>query len=84
MKYRCMCAKPELIVLAQIGQFANLRPTNNSDLHFKAADWFCSVCGRPLCKKCASDYKVGIRDNKFTTFEYICPICVEIKEKPLA
>ena len=52
MKTRCMCGKPDTIRIAHSPSITEFIGLDDNILHFKAADRYCSHCGRGLCEDC--------------------------------
>ena len=93
MKRRCICPKPDYIVMDfPVGRYPldlhyNVYGWEGSSpiLHFKPADRECERCGRPLCKDCqVQQLKTkGIKQTSlhFTWFEaeYVtrCSVCAK-------
>ena len=82
MKHRCMCGKPEGVVVPYPMyphhwsiHFSKQEPT----LHFKPADQECERCGRPLCKDCQSRIQVhSINGATFRAGAYtLCSVCAK-------
>lgn len=89
MKRRCMCDKPDYIVMDfPVGRYPLDLHYNvfgwegkSNILHWKSATTECSRCGKPLCRDCRIDAYIGNgKRNRIITYgiDVLCYSCMEV------
>jgi len=79
MKHRCDCPKPKYQVNGKDLPEEWQRKLGTI-LHFKVADRFCEICGKPLCGDCGVFTYDNFNREEITCTEHtVCYTCKELE-----